>query len=562
MILQIAIQNFIFIENAVLNFHPGLNIVTGETGAGKSIFLGALSVTLGEALKADLIQPGKTFLKVTSVFDISKNKELLPLLAELGVSSEDNQLSIRREIDLEGKSRCYVNDQLTRVSVLKQIGTLLIDLHGQQDNQFLFQSQKHATFYDRFLGIENSALVYRKAYAELSDLIAEGRRLAAEEESVKKEKDFLDFTIRELKDKLVSEEEYETLKNKVRSQVAKEKSNRILSQTDEALSELVPLADKVRSLFVDLSKQDELYQSGLEKMNASRELLEEVRDLVADKLGEDTGVESIDDIQDRLAKTESLKKKYGLTIEGLREKLKGAEDKLDFLENVSFERGKLEKSTAAAAQNTKTLAEKLREERKKGLPTFEKAVGGELEFLGMKGARISLGMSPLTSGPALPGSQPPVYLNESGLDQVEFVYSPTRETTLKKLKDIASGGEISRIMLSFKKVLGKSIPAHTMVFDEIDTGIGGATALNVGKKIKEIAGDRQLIVITHLPQIAKFADGHFRVLRRIEDAGRTHTRISELSGEERVAEIARMLSGSAEGTKDLLFAKEFIEKTH
>lgn len=562
MILQITIQNFIFIENAVLNFHPGLNIVTGETGAGKSIFLGALSVTLGETLKADLIQPGKTFLKVTSVFDISKNKEILPTLAELGVAAEDNQLSIRREIDLEGKSRCYVNDQITRVSVLKQIGTLLIDLHGQQDNQFLFQSQKHATFYDRFLGIENSADGYRKAYAELADLVAEGKRLAAEEEAVKKEKDFLDFTIRELKDKLVSEEEYETLKNKVRSQVAKEKSNRILSQTDEALSELVPLADKVRSLFVELSKQDEVYQPGLEKMNASRELLEEVRDLVADHLGDDTGAESIDDIQDRLAKTESLKKKYGLTIEGLREKLRGAEDKLDFLENVSFERGKLEKATLAAAQKVKTLSEKLREDRKKGLPAFEKAVGGELEFLGMKGARISLGMTPLASGQALPGSEPPVYLNESGLDQVEFVYSPTRETALKKLKDIASGGEISRIMLSFKKVLGKSIPAHTMVFDEIDTGIGGATALNVGKKIKEIAGDRQLIVITHLPQIAKFADGHFRVLRRIEDAGRTHTRISELSGEERVAEIARMLSGSAEGTKDLAFAKEFMEKSH
>ncbi|MBL8992102.1 MAG: hypothetical protein JNM63_02095, partial [Spirochaetia bacterium] len=438
----------------------------------------------------------------------------------------------------------------------------LIDLHGQQDNQFLFQSQKHATFYDRFLGIENSALNYRKAYAELTALVAEGKRLAAEEEAVKKEKDFLDFTIRELKDKLVSEEEYEALKNKVRSQVAREKSNRILSQTDEAMSELVPLADKVRSLFVELSKQDEVYQPGLEKMNASREILEEVRDLVADHLGEDTGVESIDDIQDRLAKTESLKKKYGLTIEGLREKLKGAEDKLDFLENVSFERGKLEKTTAAAAQKAKTLAEKLREDRKKGLPTFEKAVGDELEFLGMKGARISLGMTPLTSGPVLPGSEPPIFVNESGLDQVEFVYSPTRETFLKKLKDIASGGEISRIMLSFKKVLGKSIPAHTMVFDEIDTGIGGATALNVGKKIKEIAGDRQLIVITHLPQIAKFADGHFRVLRRIEDAGRTHTRISELAGEERVAEIARMLSGSAEGSKDLVFAREFMEKSH
>ncbi len=563
MLQQIVIQNFVFIENSILDFHSGMNVVTGETGAGKSIFLGALSVTLGEKCSPELIQPGKTFLKVTSLFDLTGLDELQKKIKDLGFTLEDQQLSLRREIDLEGKSKCFVNDQMTRLGVLKEIGSELIDLHGQHDNQVLFQASRHTLYYDRFLNNQLQKSAFQNSYAELFKLTQQLEEMKLQETEIHKEKDFLDFTIKELKNKLISPIEYDSLKEKIRNEVSKEKISRLLQEADSTCDTLVEGLRHLRTLVVELSKQNQSYDQLLTKVEDLNSLFSDLHSELGNQFSEDGGSKiDIDEIQERLAKTESLKKKYGLTLEDLRKKLAAAEEKLAFLETVTFERGILEKKINQVSLDTYALALKLRETRKAGLAAFENALKAELEFLAMKGSRVSLTMDEHTSGIEIHSEGKTFFLGENGLDKIEFVYSPSREQAFRKLKEIASGGEMSRLMLTFKKVLGSSIPAHTLVFDEIDTGIGGATALNVGKKMKEIASQRQLVVITHLPQIAKYADQHFQVVRAIEDAGRTHTRIHALDEASKIKEIARMLSGSNHGQNDLAYAKEFLEKNN
>lgn len=557
MLVQISIQNFLFIEGAKLDFHAGFNVITGETGAGKSVFLGALSATLGEKLGADRIMPGKTFARVISVFDVRKRPEILERLGALGIEPEDGLITVRREVDLEGRGKCLLNDQVVRVGALKELGELLLDLHGQHDNQFLFQVREHASLFDRFAGLEAQALDYKGCWKDLSRLVEEKKELEKREAEVRREKEFLEFTIRELGDHLISDEEYQKLRDTVRQQAAAEKSGRLLAKADEQLSQARAAIGEAINHFVELAKIDPLFDPGLSKLREADAAVEEAADLAADRLtGAETGVD-VDALQGRLSRTESLKKKYVLDFEGLRLRLEEARGKLAFLEDVALQKEDCLKALRAQAAKTMAVAEALRESRKKAVPKFEDALKGELEFLGMKGSRISCAFTPNPTGLTLTHDGKSHTLDDRGLDGAEFVFAPVRETAFRKLREIASGGEISRIMLAFKKVLGADVPAHTLVFDEIDVGIGGETALNVGRKMEEIASTRQLIVITHLPQIARYAARHFRVARTIEDAGRTHTRIALLTGDDRVAEIARMLSGKS-GETELAFAREFM----
>lgn len=557
MLVQIAIQNFLFIEDAKLDFAPGFNVVTGETGAGKSLFLGALTVTLGEKFGPDRIMPGKTLARVTSVFDVTKRPEITERLAALGIAPEEGHITLRREVDLDGKSRSFINDQVFRLGALKELGELLLDLHGQHDNQFLFNSRSHAGLFDRFAGTAEAAETYRTAFRELGRLVESRKELEQKVLDLQKEKDFLQYTLKELDGHVIEEAEYEKLKEAVRQEAQTEKSTRLLQRADEHLGNSRNELGEALAVFHDLARVDPAWDAQVTALKEAQAALDSTADRVADGLSGTGKRVDVDALQARLSRTENLKKKYGLDTAGLLAKLEETRKKLNFLEDVGIEKEDLMKALKAKAAETIALGRDLRQRREEARPKFEQILKDELEFLGMKGARLSCRFTPNTKGIPLTATGESLCLDTDGLDSGEFAYAPVRETSFRNLKDIASGGEISRIMLAFKKVLGADVPAHTLVFDEIDVGIGGQTALNVGRKMAEIAGGRQILVITHLPQIARFAERHFRVLRRIEDAGRTHTHIDLLEGDERVAEIARMLSG-ATGPGELEFARKFL----
>jgi DNA repair protein RecN (Recombination protein N) len=561
MFLQISIQNYIFIENANLDFHNGLNIMTGETGAGKSIFLGALNITLGGKVSADLIKPGNDILRVTTTFDVNGNAAVLQLLGELGIEADEGILFLRREVTAEGKSRCFINDRVSNVSNLKKLGVLLLDIHSQRENQIIYQQAKHQFLYDTFLYLTDEMQQYSQAYAHFIRTDNELKDLYHQEKKLTVEKDYIEFTIKELKGNLLSEDEYDTLKTNLKKVSNSEKLDKTLSAAHKVLGDQVSpkLYEVCETMKKAVTLDDSL--SGLFKRieTVSTELDDLKESLMSNMSSQAIDPVYIDELNTKLQKTERLRKKYGLTFEDLSKKLIDSENKLKSLENITFEKQKLLKQRKEAGLAAYRLSEEIEKKRKEGISVFEKAMQKELHYLNMQGAKMSVALSPVPSTQGLQIPDKKSYINEAGLSNASFVFSPAPESDFKPLRDIASGGEASRIMLALKKVLLEGLTYQTLVLDEIDTGIGGKTALHVGDKIKEMSGVRQMFVITHLPQIAKHGDSHFRVIKT-EQKKITTTRIYKLSDEEKVQEISRMIAGDEKNKKDLTFAKEFISR--
>ena len=562
MLLQITIHNFILIEKVTLDFVPNLNIVTGETGAGKSIFLSALGATFGERISTDQILPGRNTLKVSTTFSIQDHLEVKTALDEIGVDYEDNLLTLRREVSRDGKSRCYVNGMICRVGHLKQLAELLIDIHGQHQNQYLFNAHHHGRIFDHFSENEDLLESYREVYENWFEKKKKLDEILRKEKQLKKEKDFLIYTVEELEKGIVKEEEYHRLKASLNTLEHSEKLSTIFNQLDTLLfSTLIPGIDKgIISLdgLGDLQMQIDPIKNNLLEAKGS---LEEAKHFITPYLDkvDPPSPTKLDEINEKLSKIERLKKKYQKTINELIDLLEESKKKLQFLENVDHERGHIEKELNSIQRQVLNAAGKLHQTRVAKRDHFIEVMHEELSYLGMEESKINVAIIPRESEDGIFFIDRKILLNEEGMDKIEFSYAPNLNSDYKKLKDIASGGEISRFMLSLKSILSNRVAMQTMVFDEIDTGIGGNTAVNVGKKIKSLSTSRQLIVITHLPPIAKHANRHFRV-EKISEQGETTTIIKELSSEEKVEEISRMISGEKHKPDSLLFARKFIEE--
>lgn len=557
MLLQISIQNFVLIDKAILNFEDGLTVISGETGAGKSILLGALGITLGQKVSGDLIQPGKDFLRVSTTFDLSERPKVVQFLEANGIKTDDGLLVIRREVKRDGKSRCFVNDEVQKISTLKTVVSALIDIHSQHDNQYLFQETKHQLFFDRFSQLQDKVKAYQEQFSALGKAYQQKKEIVDSKEKAESEKEFLKFTIKEIGD-IPSDEKYRKLKDQLQQTVQEREKQNFLYGLDEGLNQTQ------QSVEAMLQKSKATKLPGLGSLEGKlldvKELLSDVqRDLGKEMHSSATGDEQIDDIQEKLSRSERLMKKYGLDLNSLNQRRLESEDKLRFLEQAGFELEKIDKAITELERICADEAVALHMERKKSLPHFESQIQAELKSLNMENARLTAAFEVLED--AQEGvliKEKKARLNHYGLDKIEFAYEPQPKAGFKSLKQIASGGEISRIMLALKKVLLEQLPINTLIFDEIDTGIGGETALKLGQKLKEIAEKRQLIVITHLPQIAKYASHHFQVKKQGDKEG-LKTDIINLSEDERVAEIARMLSGDNQTTESLQFARDFLK---
>ncbi len=561
MLLQITIHNFILIEKVSLDFCSNLNIVTGETGAGKSIFLAALGATFGERISSDQILSGRETLKVSTTFSIQNHLEVKTALDEIGVDYEDDLLTLRREISRDGKSRCYVNGMVCRVAHLKQLAGLLIDVHGQHQNQYLFNAHHHGRIYDHFSENEDILESYREIYGDWAEKKRKFDEIIQKEKQLTKEQDFLTYTVEEIEKGIIEEEEYHRLKASLNTLEHSEKLSTTLNQLDSLLfSTLIPEIEKGVIGLDGLGDLQEQIKPIKDSFLEAKRALEEAKYFISpylDKI-ENPSPRQIDEINEKLARIERLKKKYQKTIDELINLLKESKKKLNFLENVDYERTELEKELNGKQQQILNAAGRLHQTRVAKRELFIKAIHEELSYLGMEESKVNVSIVPRESEDGVFFVDRKVSLNEEGMDKIEFLYAPTLNSEYKKLKDIASGGEISRFMLSLKSILSNRVAQQAMVFDEIDVGIGGHTAVNVGQKIKSLSTSRQLIVITHLPQIAKHSDRHFRV-EKVSEQGDVTTVIKELSKSEKIEEISRMISGENTKPESLEFAEKFIE---
>lgn len=547
MLTSLKIENVAIIESAAIEFGCGLNVLTGETGAGKSIVIDSINAILGERTSRDIIRTGAQSAKVYAVFE-DVNERVRNFLDENGIDCEDGVLIINRTLSREGKNVCRINGAPVTVSMLREIGGELIDIHGQHDNQSLLSPEKHCGFVDSFAGNSDLIADYRKKYGRLCEIRSRLKKLTTDESSKSQRIDFLTYQIDELEKAEITIGERDELKARKSLINNSQKVIESLNVAYEALKADgagIDMITDAESEIANASAYMEMLGEASEKITDIRYELEDIAETVRDAMTEvDFDPSELEDIDERLDLLYRLSKKYGDTEEEMLEYLEKARAELD---NIAFseERVKeLQKQEKEALVETETAACKLTESRKTAGEKLSNAICSELEFLDMPNVRFVVKCNDIG-------------LTENGKDEIEFLISANAGEEPKPLAKIASGGELSRIMLAIKNVLAETDGVDTMIFDEIDTGVSGRAAQKIAMKLRSASKGRQVICVTHLAQIAAQGDVHLYISKSVSD-GKTYTNIKSLIEEERVAEIARIMGGMEITKLQLESAREML----
>ena len=569
MIEELYISNVALIDELQLECSSGLNIFTGETGAGKSVILNAVGLALGERSNAGLVRDGATNAKIQvavalppdhPVWDGFNDSEFADTL------DTEETLVLSRQINASGRSRCHTNGQLVSLTFLSAIGDLLVDIHGQHAHQSLFRSDTHLDLLDTFGKHDALKAEVGKKYDELHATRAQLDDYSRTLREAMQEKDLLEFQLDELEEAQLQEDEEEALMNErhllSNAETLFESANQLYEQLYGGdLSESSTL-DGLKTASRTISKLSEL-DSSLSELNTrfesilyeSEDIVYQIRDY-RDKI--EFNPHRLTEVEERLDLIQRLKRKYGDSISEILAYQAQASQKLEELQFGSERTEELKDQIHLLTQGAQKLAIELSEKRRKTATQLESLVERELQSLGMEKAVFQILVSPIESVEGPLEIDGKCYdLRADGMDEIEFFISPNVGSEPKPLAKIASGGEISRVMLALKTVLAQIDLIPTMIFDEIDAGIGGRTADIVGQKLKELSRFRQVFCITHLPQIARFADQHFRVEKEVE-GDRTTITAKLLTPEERVEEMARMHGGEATVTT-LAHARELLE---
>lgn len=552
MLSVLKIRNIAIIENAEIEFNKGFNVLTGETGAGKSIILDSINAVLGFRTSRELIRTGETEAEVTALFSFVGEKTI-GKLNELGLpQNDDNSLLITRTITHD-KNVCRVNNSLTSVSALREIGNTLISIHGQQDNRELLDSETHIGYLDAVA--ENNSLLsdYNSVYNEFCKITSQIKSLMTDEAEKARQIDILSFQIDELKKAEITVGEWEELKNK-RTEIQNiEKISEGFRNANDALSggdgftgavELVLGAEKALSQVANFSKDAENLST---KLNDIYYELNDIADTLRFSDGEsEYSRNDLEAIEERLDLLYRLSKKYGSTEEEMLEFLCKAEEKLNSLTSSEENLEVLKEQRRVILEKATTLAKKLSESRKETAEKFRTDVMEELRFLDMPSVEFNVQFTE-------------VELCENGIDSVEFLISANVGEPPKPIAKIASGGELSRIMLALKNVLSDKDQISTMIFDEVDTGVSGRAATKVAQKLKQVSDGKQVICVTHLAQLAVLADNHYLIEKSAKD-GKTYTNVTPLDFEGRKYEIARITGGGEITETQLKNAEEMLMK--
>ncbi len=557
MLKELGITNFAIIDRLNLAFHDGLNVISGETGAGKSILIGAIGLLLGDRASSDLIRSDEDSAIVEAAFDIGPYKLLQTKLNAMGFRP-GRELVVKRVVSRSGKNRVYIDGNLATVAMLGEISEALVNICSQHEHQALLDPESHIDILDEFgnLGAQRKAFAslyegYQGLKAKRDDLAAKNRNRAEREE-------FLRFQVSEIEkaalktgEDLSLQEEKKILSNAVKlAELARESYEILYGKEESVLGQLSRVTGQIR----EIRRIDPNVKISDEEMKALAIQLEDAARGLRDYLGKIPSDPSrLEEIDDRLEVLGRLKKKYGGSIESVLKTGQSLKSELDGLSNVAGEMENLEQELNLKKASLQVLGQTLSVERRRVAASMEKAVEGEIHDLMMEKSRFQVSFKE----PQLDDEKAPL-LHSRGVDHLEFYLSTNVGEQLKPLNRIASGGELSRIVLAMKKVLARAGSVGTVIFDEVDSGIGGATAEIVGRKLRDIARNHQVICITHLPQIASFGQTHYRVVKSVND-GRTRTDVRSLAEDERLEEITRMLGGVEVTDKTRAAAKEMLK---
>ena len=535
MLSQLFIKNVAVIESASVDFENGFNVFTGETGAGKSILIDSINAVLGGRTSRDLVRTGEGKAVVSAVFTgISAEAE--KLLEELGYDVED-ELIISREISAEGKSVCKVNMRPATAGVLKQLSSVLIDIHGQHDSAVLQNPELHIGYIDSFGGTEKELSDYRDSYKRFKSVERDIKKISMDDSDKAARIDMLKFQVNEIEGAAIEEGEEDELLALSKRIKSSENIMELISETvaaldgsgdsEGALEGLSTAIENCARLSEYFPQYEGLSEKFKEMYYEFEEFANDVKDN-ADELDFDPALQNR--TEKRLDQIFRLKRKYGGSVE---EMFKYYQKAVNELENIEFSEERLEKlqkEREALFAETAKLADILTEKRHMAAEAFEKAVADELSYLNMPNVRFKVNFEETE-------------FTDSGKDNLEFYIATNAGEPLKPLTKIASGGELSRIMLSIKNVLADKDNVDTLIFDEVDTGISGSAAQKVGQKLKQVSGGRQIICVTHLAQVAAYADNHLLISKSTE-GGKTFTSVESLDKAGRIGELARIMGGT------------------
>ncbi len=552
MITFLRIRNLATIEDLELSLEEGFSILTGETGAGKSIIIDSIRLLLGEKGSADLVRTGKSEAVVEAAFALEETA-LLPA----DVSLQDNKLFIQRQISEQGTGKAYLGGILVPVKKLKDAGPGLVDIYGQHDHVFLLDLDNHLAYLDSFAGVLPLREETGRRAQSLRQKHREQRDLEDQQRDLAQRLDFLEFQIKEIEAAELRPGEEEELRQQRHILKHAEKIAGLVDGGLDIASEredsLQALLSRLRAVLKDLSEFDPAFREMAASLDTADITLREVANhLLKYKERQTVSPESLEKVEERLDLIERLKRKYGQDLGDIQGRFLRMKEERDRLLHGEERLAKLKSEMEALFQEYASLSARLTDKRRRAGRELEGLVEQEIAQLGMKKAKFEVQV--LTSPPDPSQVEK---LRDSGQDEVEFLISPNPGEQVRPLRKIASGGELSRVMLALKSIGREQEPLKTLIFDEIDAGIGGKTAEFIAQKLKNLARRHQVVCITHLPQIASQAKHHFRIDKKVEK-NRTYTTVQKLGFEERVEEIARLISGSRLTPAALQNAREML----
>ena len=550
MLITLRIKNLALAADVTLDLQPGCNVITGETGAGKSILIGALNLILGERADRGLVRSGSDSCSVEAVFDVTRLAAPLPaFLDENGLDPcEDGQLVLKRTLATSGTNRQFVNGSPTTLAALVAIGEWLVDIHGPHEHQSLLQPAKQLAILDAFAGLESERDKFSELARRRSEILAAKTALIVDEQTYARQLDLLRFQTGEISTARLQagedeqiEQDYRRASNSARLLQLGQSALDLLSEND---SSLLTQAGAVGRALHELQRLDPGAGEILSRHEQSVAALREVQSALTHYLDKvESDPDRLREVEERLNVIQSLKRKYGATLADVIAFGAQAEETLRGLEQRDAELSRLDDQLRRADADLAHAGTALTSRRRKAIPQLCHAAMRQLADLGFKQSRFDVALA--TDTPAAEAKSP---IPLTGFDTIEFQFAPNPGEPAKPLRAIASSGELARVMLALKTVLAAEDKIPVLVFDEVDANVGGETANAVGDKMRQIARQRQVLCITHLPQVAAAASAHYAVTKHVR-AGRTVSEIQLLDQKERVTELARMLGGQTDAAR-------------
>ncbi|NJH68300.1 DNA repair protein RecN [Staphylococcus agnetis] len=554
MLQSLSIKQFAIIDALEIQFGDGLTVLSGETGAGKSIIIDAIGQLIGMRASSDFVRHGEKKAIIEGIFDVDNAKEAHHVLEEIGIDLSEDFLIVKREIFNSGKSMCRINNTTVTLQDLRKVMQQLLDIHGQHETQSLLKQKFHIELLDRYAeGSYDDALrQYETTYTHHKEKTKELEALETADQALLQRLDLMKFQYEELKDANLQEDEMEQLEADIKRIQNSENLNHALNAAYTTLTDEYAITDRLYELSTQLQTIDQILPNTYLKLKEDVDqfyyTLEDAKHQLYDEINQtDFDEHYLNELESRMNLLNNLKRKYGKDIPELISYQSKIEDEINKIENYEESTSQLRSEIAELAEQLQVDGQVLSKERRKVARTLRDHIVDEIQNLQMKDANLEIAFTRYETP------------QQDGLERVEFLISPNKGEPLKSLNKIASGGELSRIMLALKSIFVNARGQTAILFDEVDSGVSGQAAQKMAEKMKQIASVIQVICISHLPQVASMSDHHLYISKHEKD-DRTTTHVKELQDDERIEEVARMISGATVTELTLKNAKEMIEQ--